>query len=78
MPALLTAAEMALTADWMEASSCVRSPCAVGYLRCSDRKNLVMVMQLVSMGCSAMLSASRSWLKKYGMISRIITFSYER
>ena len=55
MPALLTAAEMALTADWMDVRSWVRSPCADGYLRCSDRKNLVIVMQLVSIGCSAIL-----------------------
>ena len=48
IPARRTAELTALTADWMELRSCVRSPVAPGILRCSARTYLVSVMQFVS------------------------------
>ena len=50
IPALRTAALMALTADWILVSNWDKLPTAVGYFRCSARTNLVKVIQLVSIG----------------------------
>ena len=49
MPALRTAVEMAFTAVQIAVMSCVRSPVALGCLRCSANTNRVSVMQSVSM-----------------------------
>lgn len=49
MPAFLTADEMAFTAVKMAFISWVRSPVAVGCFLCSASRNLVRVMQSVSM-----------------------------
>ena len=49
IPAFLTAELTAFTAVCMLFNSCVRSPVAVGTLRCSANTNLVSVMQSESM-----------------------------
>lgn len=49
IPAFLTAELTAFTAVCMLFNSCVRSPVAVGTLRCSASTNLVSVMQSESM-----------------------------
>ena len=48
IPAFLTAVEIAFTAVKMAFISCVKSPVACGNFRCSARRNLVIVMQSVS------------------------------
>ena len=48
MPAFLTAVEIAFTAVEIAFISCVRSPLADGYLRCSASRKRVSVMQSVS------------------------------
>lgn len=49
IPAFLTAELTAFTAVCMLFNNCVRSPVAVGTLRCSASTNLVSVMQSESM-----------------------------
>ena len=48
IPAFLTAVEIAFTAVKMAFISWVRSPVACGNFRCSARRNLVIVIQSVS------------------------------